>query len=355
VEANFQSHKESIDDVSRFNELMDISYDLAKKLLPFLARRRIPLIPENYRLFYDYFLATNPELNRQLNEALQYESLFTPSVSRRLYSAFYDMDEAKAAAITKMGERIGFISQTLEKNLDYSLHATGHFHQVLSESADQMQRGEMEATEIRELVDSLLCETKTALDNQSDLAEKIEDSNKVIAALTAELADQTRLANIDELTQLYNRRWLSQRFTTALAELAPNDYLSVALFDLDRFKNINDTWGHAIGDRVLILCAKILKSFAGDNYSACRFGGEEFLLLCPGADLTAVLKLADKIRKKIQETQITIRGENVPVTISCGVSVYRPGDEASDLLGRADRALYEAKNAGRNRVLASKE
>jgi GGDEF domain-containing protein len=256
------------DEIHQFNELMDSSYELAKKLLPFLARRRIPLIPENYRLFYDYFLATNPELNRQLNDALQYENLFTPRVSQKLYHAFYDLEADQVQALTEMGERIESIGQSLEVNLGQSLDHTGRFQQVLSDSANQMESGNLAAEEMRGMVDSLLTETKSAMDSQSALADLIETSNRVIATLTAELKDQTRLATVDELTQLYNRRYLSQRFSEMATALGPEDSLCACLFDLDNFKKINDTWGHAIGDKVLMICAKILRSLGGDPWPA---------------------------------------------------------------------------------------
>ncbi|MDR2444160.1 MAG: GGDEF domain-containing protein [Deltaproteobacteria bacterium] len=339
------------EEITQFNELMDSSYELAKKLLPFLARRRIPLIPENYHLFYDYFLANNPELNRQLNDALQYESLFTPTVSRRLYQIFYDVDNEKVKALTQMGEKIGNISQSLELNLGQSLDSTGRFQQVLSDSAIQMESGDLAVDDMRDMVDSLLVETKSAMDSQTALADLIEASNRVIANLTAELKDQTRLASIDELTQLYNRRYMSQSFQDFAASYKPGDNLSLAIFDLDHFKYINDTYGHAIGDKVLMICAKIIKTIGGEEHVACRYGGEEFVLLCRGIEAEAAGELAESIRRRIEETQITIRGTNVPVTLSAGVSGYIAGEPEVDFISRADKALYEAKNNGRNRVI----
>jgi diguanylate cyclase len=341
------------EEIHQFNELMDSSYELAKKLLPFLARRRIPLIPENYRLFYDYFLGTNPELNRQLNDALLYENLFTPKVSKRLYKAFYDLGPDQVQALTEMGERIESIGQSLEVNLGQSLDHTGRFQQVLSDSANQMETKVMAAEEMRDMVDSLLLETKSAMDSQSALADLIDASNRVIATLTAELKDQTRLATVDELTQLYNRRYLSQRFSEMAAALRPEESLSGCLFDLDHFKNINDTWGHAIGDKVLMIIAKILRTLGGDHL-ACRYGGEEFVIVCQGLGGPEATALAEAIRVRVQGTQITVRGGDIPVTISAGVSVYIHGESEAEFLARADKALYEAKRQGRNRVVGPK-
>ncbi|MDR2367595.1 MAG: GGDEF domain-containing protein [Deltaproteobacteria bacterium] len=308
-------------------------------------------------MFYDYFLGTNPELTRQLNDALQKESLFTPAVSARIFRNFYDVDSEKAKVLEEMGERFGSISISLEENLGQSLDSTGRFQQVLNESVSQIEQGHLKADEMKNLVDSLLSETKTALDNQTALADLMEASNKVIVALTEELKDKTRQANIDDLTQLYNRRYMKQRFKELLQEftLQGTQSLSMAIFDLDRFKTINDTWGHAVGDKVLVVTSKIIKSFAGERHLACRYGGEEFVILFVGLEEDEVHNLTECVRKKLEETQITIRGENIPVTISAGISYYIPGEDEIAFVTRADKALYEAKAAGRNCVKISKD
>ncbi|MDR1486389.1 MAG: GGDEF domain-containing protein, partial [Deltaproteobacteria bacterium] len=338
-----------------YNDLMATSYDMAKKLLPFLAKRRIPLIPENYRLFYDYFLAQNPELVSKLNNALKHESLFTPEVTDKLYKYFYDFNPETVSALTKAGEQIGSISQTLETNLEQSLSTADHFQKILADSAQQMEQSEIESSDMRGLVDSLLNETKLALSSQTALADLIETSNRVIATLTAELKDQTRLATIDELTQLYNRRYLAQRFQEITSKMTPEETLTMIIFDLDRFKSINDTWGHAFGDKVLMICAKIIQKMCDDKSLACRYGGEEFVVLCSDRSIKDTIELADAIRLKIAQTEVTIRGNNLPVTISAGVSLYRSGEEEKDFIDRADRALYQAKAKGRNCVVSSEE
>jgi diguanylate cyclase len=352
VESTTQKTIVQTQQYNEFNELMDFSYDMAKKLLPFLARRRIPLTPDNYQLFYDYFLGTNPELTRQINEALQKESLFTPVVSKRIYENFYEIDSEKVKALTQMGEQIGTISSTLEENLGQSLDSAGRFQQVLNDSVSQFEQGEMEAANMKDLVDSLLAETKTALTSQTALTDLIDASNKVIVALTEELKDKTRQANIDDLTQLYNRRYMKQRFRELINEFSAQDCksLSLAIFDLDRFKTINDTWGHAVGDKVLVLTSKIIKSFAGERHLACRYGGEEFIILFVDLDEEEVHRLTNRVRKKVEETQFTIRGENILVTISAGISYYISGEDEIAFISRADKALYEAKAAGRNCV-----
>jgi diguanylate cyclase len=100
-----------------------------------------------------------------------------------------------------------------------------------------------------------------------------------------------------------------------------------------------------------MLCAKVIKNASGGNYLAIRFGGEEFLMICPELGRVAAMALAEQIRYQIESTQVTIRGKTIPVTISGGVTQFKHGESIEDLIGRADQALYMAKENGRNRVM----
>ena len=130
--------------------------------------------------------------------------------------------------------------------------------------------------------------------------------------------------------------------------------LSVALLDLDHFKHINDVHGHEAGDEVLRMAARVLRKHSRRGDLLCRFGGEEFLLVCPGADLQAATKAAERLRSKIADEPIVRAGYQGRLTVSIGVAVRGPGMLGMDgLLKAADEALYAAKQAGRNRVVTS--
>ena len=141
-----------------------------------------------------------------------------------------------------------------------------------------------------------------------------------------------------------------------MAENPKGAVMSLALFDLDHFKAVNDNHGHAIGDRVLILCAKILQNHVDSSVQLpCRYGGEEFLVLYPNVGLEEAVTYAESVRKQVEETKIMVRGEAIPITVSCGVSSYREGEEFLPFMERADQALYKAKSTGRNKVVTEEE
>ncbi len=156
------------------------------------------------------------------------------------------------------------------------------------------------------------------------------------------------LASTDPLTGLSNRRRLDERLAEEIERSKRvGTPLSVVMLDLDRFKEFNDRWGHLCGDTSLRVLAEILESHSRPYDTAARFGGEEFVLVLPGADLEAATDRAESMRRAIAEADLA--GADERVTASFGVAAYL-GDSADDLLQNADRALYAAKDAGRNCV-----
>lgn len=183
-----------------------------------------------------------------------------------------------------------------------------------------------------------------------------ESSAQLHARLEEITTLQTRLqeqASRDPLTGLFNRRHLDRALAEALAHCRrENKPLTLAITDIDRFKAINDNHGHLAGDEVLRCLADLLARQVGDAGMACRFGGEEFLLMLPGMPATEAYAFADALRGEFESLRVRLDGNEIGTTLSFGVAVA-PDDavEAHALLRRADAALYTAKLRGRNRVV----
>lgn len=127
--------------------------------------------------------------------------------------------------------------------------------------------------------------------------------------------------------------------------------LSAMMMDIDHFKKINDKYGHERGNRVLIGISRSCADMLSDHDEMGRFGGEEFAVLLPGVDLVTAVGIAERMRKKVEKMSFNLNEQNVGVTISIGVAqLAGPGMTLEGLLDRADRALYRAKELGRNRV-----
>ena len=162
-----------------------------------------------------------------------------------------------------------------------------------------------------------------------------------------------KLAITDPLTHLYNRRFFEEKFGDELLKAeAYKLSLSLIMLDIDHFKLVNDTYGHKVGDKVLEVLALILKANVREKDIVTRYGGDEFVVLLPGTDKPAAEKVAERIRKEIEETPLTEVGGPEKFTASFGVSGFpEDGEELNDLLLKVDQALYDAKKLGRNRVV----
>ncbi|MDX1515073.1 MAG: GGDEF domain-containing protein, partial [Gammaproteobacteria bacterium] len=162
------------------------------------------------------------------------------------------------------------------------------------------------------------------------------------------------LAVTDELTGIHNRRYIVDVLERQAALAQRGDYrFSICFFDLDHFKQVNDTHGHAAGDRVLIKVAQIATEATRVGDYVARYGGEEFVIVLSATGVERALSVAERIRESAEGTSFDELGPDVRVTISCGVTEYRAPEAVHELLVRADEAMYAAKNRGRNTVVES--
>jgi diguanylate cyclase (GGDEF)-like protein len=161
------------------------------------------------------------------------------------------------------------------------------------------------------------------------------------------------LAHLDPLTGLANRRAFREQATLKLAESqSVHRPCAVVSFDLDHFKRINDAYGHGAGDAVLRRVSEIIKATLRPNADiAARMGGEEFSVILPETDLDAAVAFAEKLRRRIEQTMVIVNSFEIIATVSAGIAMNRVTTNLDELLDRADRALYAAKRAGRNKVV----
>jgi len=165
-----------------------------------------------------------------------------------------------------------------------------------------------------------------------------------------------RLAAIDPLTDAYNRRFglgrLREEYSRAVRAEAP---FGILMVDIDHFKGVNDTYGHLVGDRVLRAVAGACRRVVREGDVLVRYGGEEFLVLLPGAGRDDVLQIAERIRRAVSETTVEDGASRLNVTVSVGATTFRDTVETPEaLVALADRALYEAKDGGRNRLVLAR-
>lgn len=174
--------------------------------------------------------------------------------------------------------------------------------------------------------------------------------------LKAVVAQAEEVSHVDELTCLPNRRQVIKQLQNEVIRAERyKTLLSISMIDIDNFKKINDSFGHTVGDQVLFQLANILQVGVRDPDTVGRYGGEEFLVVLPNTRLKPAAEQAARLVKRVREAEINI-GEVIQLTISIGVAEYRHGQENwQKFLSRADLALYDAKNAGRDRWAISEQ
>jgi diguanylate cyclase (GGDEF)-like protein len=170
-----------------------------------------------------------------------------------------------------------------------------------------------------------------------------------------EKSNEAKLIYIDEKTGLYNYRFFDNKLSELYKKASHSHKAFTIIFgDMDRLRDVNNTYGHQIGDKALIAVAKVLKSSLRDNSLAIRFGGEEFIILLPDCDKSQALDIAEQVRHAINDTSVTLdNGEQLILSMSFGVASYpEDADTVDKLIKAADLAVYVAKDCGRNQVKA---
>jgi len=242
------------------------------------------------------------------------------------------------------------------------------FDEALDEKVQALQHHSEKATKLEPLKELIKDELTVLRDHieAHKKAEKVrvQQSNRKFAKMTSEIESMKQEAQnleknlqkasvqafTDKLTQLPNRLAYDQHFDVEFARWKRNGSpLSLLVWDIDLFKHINDTYGHKAGDKTLSIIASLLKKYCRQTDFVSRFGGEEFTMLLTNTDKKSALVLAEKIRRIIEKTGFIYVGKEIKITISCGISDLQEGDTQDSIFNRADKALYQAKKAGRNR------
>ena len=183
---------------------------------------------------------------------------------------------------------------------------------------------------------------------ESESAKKIARNKQI--EMESVMIQAREVAQIDALTFLFNRRMIVRELQDEVLRAERyNNTLSISIIDVDKFKLVNDTYGHPVGDEVLKQVACQLRDHIRHPDTVGRYGGEEFLILLPNSDAKAATEQAVRLGKEIREMVVTIKEHELKVTVSIGIAQFKAGVDTWDtLLNRADNAMYEAKNSGRD-------
>jgi len=264
---------------------------------------------------------------------------------------------ARREAVIKE-ERVERILRQIAKVLQTHVSDSESFSDRLDGANERLSQ-QQSVGPVRDIVLALIDDNRDMRDKLANVRDQLEESRLQVVQLQTNLERSEQAGLRDTVTAIGNRRFFDACFADEAEKAQPaGGSFCLALADIDRFKHVNDRFGHLVGDRLLRLFANILVQNVRGQDKVARFGGEEFALMFPGARLDEAVSAVERIRGILEMKQWTVEpsGERVgKVTASFGVARLGADESANDLLRRVDQLLYEAKVQGRNRVVAGGE
>jgi len=238
--------------------------------------------------------------------------------------------------------------------------STGEYHNKIEGYSQKIGKAD-NLTELGHILKDVMHDTRviqaSALRSHEELLiqkKQADEAEVRIRELEHELEEVSELVREDQLTGALNRRGLDETIGRELKRAdRSRTAVSVALLDIDNFKQLNDSLGHQVGDRALKHLTKVIKETLRPADSVGRYGGEEFLIVLPDTDLNSAIEAMQRLQRDLTKKFFLHNNERVLVTFSAGVALRGEEEDADDLIGRADKAMYQAKQAGKNRVEAA--
>ena len=326
----------------------EFATDVAEKAMQAIAAQRVPPTPSNFHVWFQYALGAPPELKRTIDILIGNKRGFDAATNRELFTTYVGSKGFDEAVAHNVSQQLHGVMES----------ARGYLKTAISENRSQIAEiNKVAAVDLdpKILVETLMNELAKATTRAERLEASFAEKSRELDLIRESLTKSEERAKTDILTGLANRRALEEFFRAAqTSAMEKGEPLSALLIDIDHFKQFNDSFGHGVGDQVLRLVAQALRERVREIDLPARYGGEELIAVLPGADLAACTATAERIRRSISERKMVRRstGESLPgITVSIGVGQFQLGESMDDLIDRCDRALYQAKKRGRNRVV----
>ena len=358
-----------------YQHSVERSTELLRKALPLMSKQAAALHPASYAIWYAYVGEEHSALHQALDAHLAAHGSLDEAATEAMYRRFLatPQDLPPAVSADMPSEQMAEELQRLLDGMQASAAAAGDETARYGHSLQQLSAalGPNQPSTMPPALDMVREHTLQMQSALTQLQRQLAESQREINTLRDEVRSARQDSLIDALTGLGNRRAFDRQLSTCLATnvaaaaldgAAGPPPLCLMMIDIDRFKRVNDTYGHAFGDQVLRAVAQVLKAVAPEGSLAARVGGEEFALLLPAMALAPARELAEKLRVTVAASRIRRKGSNDAaerITISLGLAQYGRrggsdvalGEEApTEFIERADRALYAAKQGGRDRV-----
>ena len=323
-----------------------------KQAVPLMIKYQIPTTPTNYALWYTYVAQTNPQLNQAVDKTIQSSGACSPLSSELLYQQHMAAQTERNVDTMKLS--LEAMVTEINASMQDTISDTGDFQAMLDKSFSRLMQLDEEGLSIdvtMGLVRELVQGSRHISQSTRQFHSQLSEAEKEIAELKSKLQQSREEALHDALTGLLNRRAFDQEINHLLNTQTP---IALIILDIDKFKGINDGFGHVFGDQVLKAIARRVKDSCKSGERPFRIGGEEIAIILPNRSLLVARQFAEALRRAIEKLSVMDRksGQRLnAVTASFGVTEYVANDSYENILRRADEQLYRAKELGRNRVM----
>ncbi|HWU65284.1 MAG TPA: GGDEF domain-containing protein [Ensifer sp.] len=314
-----------------------------------MRRRKVPPLPRNYELFYEAVIGSNAKLSSELAALglqpmqVQLDSLFDKYLGELRRNR--QVDKAHSNLSAELTALLSLLGREKDELENHGASLTG-LRNTLASNDDKS------LTKIVQAISDIKTVTEKTLAANGNVMAEAENKSASLQEMRRKLNEYKRIAYIDSLTGLFNRRAFDDRMASAFAKYRKIGGCALIIADIDHFKRFNDTYGHPVGDRVLTAVGQSLAKFAGRNIFVARPGGEEFALIAENMSAEEAGRLAELVRLEVASISFEIKGGGKidPVTISLGVSMADDALDGVEFYQNSDLALYSSKNGGRNRT-----
>jgi len=333
-----------------YSENFDQASQHLRQAIAILSKYKIPPSPHNFQVFYEFVAGKNQALNKQLQALINDQKNIDSDILDSLYEEFFAPDRETIEIIR---QELKQIINKLQDEFGISVDNLSNYAKSLDHFVEILDNAEPFQETLHE-TEKVLAETnQMEIANQQmevQLARVVDEVN----SLRDELDQVKEEAMTDTLTRIANRKAFDLSLEQIIFDARESrKTFSLLMADIDHFKQFNDTYGHLVGDKVLRFVANIIKCHIKGNDTVSRYGGEEFALILPNTNSNGAVAIANQLREAVAQGELKDKangGNYGRVTMSVGVAQFRASDLANALLQRADKALYLAKERGRNRV-----
>lgn len=326
---------------------------IAQSVIPLMAKYQIAATPSNYSLFFRYLQGEEMDLIASIDTYIKSKIPFSEEILRELKKEFPDPDIAKE--VHKSQRSVSkVLSEMFLKISDFSGESNKLSISIKKNASQLNENSSLE--QISVIVTSILQDAEEFEEYNNTFQCEIDEITKELTLLKKEYAEMKSVSRTDQLTQVANRRALDEELQNLLilCDKEEQESLSLLIIDIDHFKNFNDTYGHLTGDKVLKYVAQRIKKMIKGGDIIGRFGGEEFVVLLPNTRMAQATQVASHIINYFSSTNLTGSQKNLgKITVSIGIAEYKANDSNDSIINRADKALYTAKENGRNQVRCS--